>query len=450
LVFANGASIEEVRQKPTGGKHMDRPRARDLLIIDADSHFHEPADWLATIDKQLAEQLPPLTPAEQFLDVVVGDLFASIPPALRPDPLALVPQPIRDGYDAHLKGLGEPTPQAIAAGATSEAAYLPEPRLKWMDARGIDVQLLLPSRGYHPYRLAARSGDVPLTLSQLLPLSGAVIVCTPQIVAQDDARRAAKMFEQLGVPVIELHTGLYAELAGAAQAEELRGVKFFTVEQIANASDGQLQSIGMIGGMNAHVMRDRAKTADPDGTGGLRTWNASRPPFVEADAVQRAALVAQVAGCPLYVVHTSSAAALEAAVRMRRAGAAVFIETCPHYLTHDVDWAGGDTGKINPPLREAADREALWAAVADGTVDTIGTDHVHRDGGIFRAAGDERTGDDNFINSGVGLGLGVCAADHPECQRKGQDRGATKISAFRHMVSFPLVSRSLGDGNLDS
>jgi len=46
------------------------------------------------------------------------------------------------------------------------------------------------------------TGDVPLTLSQLLPLSGAVIVCTPQQVAQDDARRAAKMFEQLGVPVL--------------------------------------------------------------------------------------------------------------------------------------------------------------------------------------------------------------------------------------------------------
>ena len=49
----------------------------------------------------------------------------------------------------------------------------------------------------------------------------------------------------------------------------------------------------------AWVMRDRAKAADPDGTGGLRTWNASRPPFVEADAVQRAALVAQAAGCHL-------------------------------------------------------------------------------------------------------------------------------------------------------
>ena len=46
------------------------------------------------------------------------------------------------------------------------------------------------------------TGDVPLTLSQLLPLTGAVIVCTPQKVAQDDAVRAARMFQQLGVDVL--------------------------------------------------------------------------------------------------------------------------------------------------------------------------------------------------------------------------------------------------------
>lgn len=141
----------------------------------------------------------------------------------------------------------------------------------------------------------------------------------------------------------------------------------------------------------AWVLRERARQADPDGTGGLRTWNASRPPFVEGDAVQRAAYVAHVAGAPLYVVHTSSAEALNAAVRHRQAGARVFIETCPHYLTHDVGWAGGDLGKINPPLREASDREALWQALLSGDIDTIGTDHVHRDisakaGGIWNAS----------------------------------------------------------------
>ncbi|MBV9784241.1 MAG: dihydroorotase family protein [Acidisphaera sp.] len=141
----------------------------------------------------------------------------------------------------------------------------------------------------------------------------------------------------------------------------------------------------------AWVMRERAKAADPDGQGGLRTWNASRPPFVEADAVQRAAYIAGIAGAPLYVVHTSSAEALHAALRHRRLGTRVFVETCPHYLTHDIAWSGGDVGKINPPLREVSDREALWDALMRGDIDTVATDHVHRDisakaGGIWSAS----------------------------------------------------------------
>ena len=129
----------------------------------------------------------------------------------------------------------------------------------------------------------------------------------------------------------------------------------------------------------AWVLRERLKQSDPEGKGGLATWNASRPDFVEADAVQRAAYLGKVTGAPVYIVHTSSQAALEAALMQRRSGSRVTIETCPHYLTHDETWSGGVVGKINPPLRTAKDREALWQAIADGHVDTIGTDHVHRD-----------------------------------------------------------------------
>lgn len=141
----------------------------------------------------------------------------------------------------------------------------------------------------------------------------------------------------------------------------------------------------------AWVRRKQIMAQDPEGKGGLASWNASRPPFVEADAVQRAALVAKEAGAPLYIVHTSSAEALEAAKRGRQAGGKVWVETCPHYLTHDVIWEGGVTGKINPPLREAADREALWRGLFDGSIDTVATDHVHRDlsgkeGGIWAAS----------------------------------------------------------------
>jgi dihydropyrimidinase len=141
----------------------------------------------------------------------------------------------------------------------------------------------------------------------------------------------------------------------------------------------------------AWVLRERVMAEDPDGRGGLGAWNATRPPFVEADAVQRAGLFARETGARLYIVHTSSRAALDAALRARDAGTAITIETCPHYLTHDVAWEGGDVGKINPPLREADDCAALWDGVIGGDIDTVATDHVHRDlsakvGGIWKAS----------------------------------------------------------------
>src|SRR3984893_16226962 len=141
----------------------------------------------------------------------------------------------------------------------------------------------------------------------------------------------------------------------------------------------------------AWVLRKRLMAEDPDGRGGLRAWNASRPPFVEADAVQRAGLFARETGARLYIVHTSSRAALDAGLRARDAGTAITIETCPHYLTHDIEWEGGDVGKITPPRRDPDDCEALWDGVRSGDIDTVATDHVHRDisakaGGIWKAS----------------------------------------------------------------
>ena len=88
----------------------------------------------------------------------------------------------------------------------------------------------------------------------------------------------------------------------------------------------------------AWVLRDRLTAQDPDGRGGLAAWNASRPPFLEADAVQRAGLFARQTGARLYIVHTSSRLALEEGRRARENGTDITIETCPHYLTHSIDW----------------------------------------------------------------------------------------------------------------
>jgi dihydroorotase (multifunctional complex type) len=140
----------------------------------------------------------------------------------------------------------------------------------------------------------------------------------------------------------------------------------------------------------AWVLRDRVMAADPEGRRGLAAWNDTRPGFVEADALNRACHFGRITGTPVHAVHTSSAEALAAAVRQRAAGARVTIETCIHYLTHDTECELGAVAKVNPPLREPADREALWQGIAAGQIDTIGTDHIHRpmgskEGGIWKA-----------------------------------------------------------------
>lgn len=126
-----------------------------MRIIDVDSHFNEPADWFEKANPSLAAKLPRMTVADTLLDVVVGDLFSSVPPALRPDPMSLLPGYVVDAYKDFLAG-GAPPQVAIDAGAFEPSAWQAEPRLAWMDRRGIDVQILLPSNGYHPYRHAMR------------------------------------------------------------------------------------------------------------------------------------------------------------------------------------------------------------------------------------------------------------------------------------------------------
>ncbi|MBB2946506.1 dihydropyrimidinase [Actinoplanes lutulentus] len=138
------------------------------------------------------------------------------------------------------------------------------------------------------------------------------------------------------------------------------------------------------------VLRDELIAAGRDD---LAAWDESRPPFVEAEAIRKATFFAQRTGCRMYFVHVSTADSLDQLrkARLEFASDALFAETCPHYLTHTSDWEGGVVGKVNPPLRTAGHPEALWTALADGTVDTLGSDHVGRqrvakEGGIWKAS----------------------------------------------------------------
>lgn len=125
------------------------------------------------------------------------------------------------------------------------------------------------------------------------------------------------------------------------------------------------------------VWRLRASTAkEPEA--GLAEWNAVRPTYVEAEAEGRVSYLASVVGASAYAVHVTSAESLAAIQRQKTSYANLFIETCPHYLTLNVDSPVGSRGKVNPPLRTVDDNEALWAAIDRGEIDVLGSDHVPR------------------------------------------------------------------------
>ncbi len=106
----------------------------------------------------------------------------------------------------------------------------------------------------------------------------------------------------------------------------------------------------------------------------------SRPASVEAEAINRYITIAELADCPVNIVHLSSEAGLEVVRRARGAGNRVYVETCPQYLLlEDSVYMQpnfeGAKYVMSPPLRKKEDQAALWGAVESGEVDTVGTDH---------------------------------------------------------------------------
>jgi dihydroorotase len=105
------------------------------------------------------------------------------------------------------------------------------------------------------------------------------------------------------------------------------------------------------------------------------------PGAAEALGAERGVLLAELTGSAFHVAHMSARASLRAVRKGKEAGVRVTCEVAPHHFTLTDEALGTpipyDTNvKMNPPLREAADRDAMLAGIADGTVDAIATDHA--------------------------------------------------------------------------
>jgi len=149
-------------------------------------------------------------------------------------------------------------------------------------------------------------------------------------------------------------------------------------------------------------------------------WHAlTRPAWAEAEATMRATALAAIAGAPLYVVHVSTGLAVDQIAYGRAHGLTVMGETCVQYFFFTMDELRRPDGAkwvCSPPLRTAADQEALWQAVRNNTLQVISTDHspfffdgtreIEYEGQKFKLPGKELgQGDFSKIPNGIpGIG----------------------------------------------
>lgn len=150
---------------------------------------------------------------------------------------------------------------------------------------------------------------------------------------------------------------------------------------------------GLIGvhAENADIVKHRSEALERMGVRRPEAYAEGRPPIAELDAMQRAILFAGEAGCRLHIVHMSVAEGGDMVRRAKSEGVRVSNETCPHYLLFDQSALAerGVFAKCNPPLRSAANREALWQQLLAGNIDCIGSDHGPYTDEEKLAAGDD-------------------------------------------------------------
>ena len=131
---------------------------------------------------------------------------------------------------------------------------------------------------------------------------------------------------------------------------------------------------------NGIVIDEIVKLAVAEGKTSPKYHALTRPTRMEAEGVHRSIAIAEVAGVPVYIVHLSSADALEQVTLARNRGAQVFAETCPQYLfldlsRYDQENFEGAKYVMTPPLREKWNQDHLWRGLGFGDLQSISTDH---------------------------------------------------------------------------
>ncbi|MBJ7904139.1 allantoinase AllB [Streptomyces sp. DSM 110735] len=183
-------------------------------------------------------------------------------------------------------------------------------------------------------------------------------------------------------------------------------------EQLARS----LAEIAGFDGLLIVHAEDPARLTDAPAGTAYAGFLASRPHAAETEAIAQLIEQAKKFKARVHVLHLSSAAALPLIAAARAEGVRLTVETCPHYLTLTAEEVpdGASEFKCCPPIREAANQDLLWQALADGTIDCVVTDHSP-------STADLKTADFATAWGGIsGLQLSLPAV-WTEARRRGHD-----------------------------
>jgi dihydropyrimidinase len=143
----------------------------------------------------------------------------------------------------------------------------------------------------------------------------------------------------------------------------------------------ELGALPLVHAENGDVVAELQARLMAEGNNGPEAHAYSRPPEVEGEATNRAIMIADMAGVPLYVVHTSCEQAHEAIRRARQKGMRVYGEPLIQHLTLDEgeyankDWDHAARRVMSPPFRDKAHQDSLWAGLQAGSLQVVATDH---------------------------------------------------------------------------
>jgi dihydropyrimidinase len=235
--------------------------------------------------------------------------------------------------------------------------------------------------------LAAIAGGITSIGNMTFPLPGETM---SEAVARDAAGASAEAAVDWFLhPVLgDLGEGTAAEVQTlAAQGHTTLKVFLSHPDHVAGtpglaeaiAAAGHAGALTLLHCEDAGILKRTGQELIEGGRGAVANFPDARPVSAEVAAVDQAIELARQTQAPVYIVHLTSAAALDRCRQARAAGLQVYVETRPLYLHLTRErFAEPDAGKYvgAPPLREQADRDALWRGLADGDVDTLCSDHA--------------------------------------------------------------------------